>query len=269
MNTILLHIHDDDQQDARLQAAVDLARAWEGHIRCLQVLPFEYFVGGDPFGGMYAFTDVLKVLRDQQEDERKRIEARLAAEGASWDWVQLDGNASEALLANSRFADVIVLSQPVTGGKGRNPAPIAADVVLHARVPVLCIPSGLKALDPCGIAMVAWNGSFEAAQGLRLALPLLKLATAVELVEVTEKEQAFPAADAALYLSRHGISANCTTQALGGGTVAEALLKAARALPAGYIVMGAYGHSRLRETVLGGTTRDLMRTSPLPLLLAH
>ena len=270
MKSILVHIHDDAGQEARLQVALDLARASSGHISCVQVTPFEYYSGGDPFGGVYAFADAVDAIRALEREARTRIEAQLAREGVSWDWRKFDGNVIQTLIDQSRLMDVVVLSQPHTGSDAeRPPLGIGGDVAIHARAPVLSVGAKAKGFDVTGNAMLAWNGSGEAANALRLSLPLLHHAGMVHIVEVSDDTRGLPSTEASAYLSRHGIASELHEWPAKGRKVDVALLHAAVELDAAYMVLGAYGHSRLRETILGGVTRDLIRTSHLPLLLAH
>jgi nucleotide-binding universal stress UspA family protein len=268
MKNILLHIHDDDEQGARLGVALDLARQAGGHLSCVQVTPVEAY-GGDPYGGLFGMAALIDTIHTSDKALRHATERRLASEGVSWDWRCFDGNVVETLIDQSLLADVVVLSQPASGRSGRPPAAIIGDVVLYAPCPVLMVPQGQQRLDVGGPAVVAWNGSAEAAHALRLALPLLRGADAVHLVEVSDDRPGVPAAEAALWLSRHGIATDVHDWPAKGRRVSVALLHAASELGAAVMVMGAYGHSRLRETVLGGVTRELIASSGVPLLLAH
>lgn len=271
MTTILLHVQADDGQEARLQSALDLARAFEGHLICAQVTPFDSFVAGDPFGGIYAFTDVLESVREQEVAERERIEAQLAREGVSWTWLQVDGNPATLLIDQSKLADFVILSRSVADphSVSRHALALAGDIALHARAPIVAVSPHCRGFDVADAAAIAWNGSFEAANALKAALPLLKLASKVHLIELVQDADRFPATDAAAYLSRHGISAEIHQRALGTEDVASALCGAVQLLRARYLVMGAYGHSRLREAVLGGATRHMLESSPVPLVMTH
>ena len=91
----------------------------------------------------------------------------------------------------------------------------------------------------------------------------------LHIVSVSEKGEKPSLDDVRNYLARYGVTAERHDWPLDGDTVANALIAAAASLEAEYIVLGAYGHSRLRETVLGGVTQDLITTSPVPLILAH
>ena len=123
--------------------------------------------------------------------------------------------------------------------------------------------------DISGNALVAWNGSAEAANALRLALPLLLHAAFVHIIEVNGDAATLPSTEAATYLSRHGIKAELHEWPAKGRSVSDALLNAMSELDGCHLVMGAYGHSRLREFTLGGVTRELILSSSVPLLLAH
>lgn len=269
MKTILLYANDDSGLESRLQAALDVARAFDAHITCAQVTPFDSFIMGDPFGGVYALPIVLEAVRKAETEHRTRLEDRLGAEGVSWDWLRYDGSPAQVVVDRSRLSDMIVLSLPETGSSYDGPLSMVGDVALHARAPVLAVPQRSRGFDCLGTALVAWNGALEAAHALRLTLPMLRKAAAVKIVTVTDDRTEFPATDASQYLARHGIRSELHEWPNAGRSTAEALLDAARALGGVYAVMGAYGRSRLRESILGGTTREMLHNGGLPLLLAH
>jgi nucleotide-binding universal stress UspA family protein len=268
MKTVLLYANDDSGMESRLQAALDLARPFEGHISCLQATPFDAFIMGDPFGGVYALPVVIEKVRQAEDEHRARIETRLRGEGASWDWARYDGSPAQLAADRSRLCDLIVLSLPA-GGNYDGPLSMVGDVVLHARAPVLAVPQSSRGLDHLGTAVVAWNGTLEACYALRLAVPLLRMAAEVRIVTVREDETEFPATGASEFLARHGIESVLHEWPRDGRRMSEALLDAAHALGAAYLVMGAYGHSRMQESLLGGTTREMIRSGAIPLLLAH
>ena len=103
---------------------------------------------------------------------------------------------------------------------------------------------------------------------MRAALPFLQMASEVHLLTVREKDNTFPAADAARYLSRHDIHADSHEKER-NGSIAFTIEECAREIGAGVIVMGLFGHSRLRELLMGGVSRDMLDRSQIPLLLAH
>jgi nucleotide-binding universal stress UspA family protein len=270
MKNILLHIHDDDEQPSRLNLALHLMAQTGGHLSCVQVTPMEAYAG-DPYGGLFGMAALIDTIHSSDKALRVATEARLARSGLEWDWYSCDGNVVEGLIDQAMLADMVVLSQPASEGRrsARRPLAIVGDVVMYTRCPVLVVPHGIDRMALDAPVVVAWNGSAEAAHGLRLALPLLTRASAVHIVEVSDDQPGVCAHEAAVWLSRHGIAADVHEWPAKGRRVSVALLHAAAELSAAYLVMGAYGHSRLRETVLGGVTRELIATATVPLLLAH
>jgi nucleotide-binding universal stress UspA family protein len=268
MKSILAHVHDDAEQDNRIGVAIDLAKAGGGHIVCVQAAQVEA-LAGDPYGAMFGLSTVIDAVHGHERQVRTAIEARLRLAGISWEWRHFDGGVVETLIDESRLVDLVIVSQPGPRGCREQPASLIGDVVLHCRTPVLMVPGGWRRFDPRASAVIAWNGSAEAAQALRLALPMLIPAGQVHIVEVSEEANGLSAGAAAAWLGRHGVAAEQHEWPAKGRRVSVALLHAAAELEAGLMVMGAYGHSRLRETVLGGVTRDLIGMATLPLLMAH
>jgi nucleotide-binding universal stress UspA family protein len=268
MKSVLLYANPDNGLESRLQAALDVTRMFEGHLTCLQVSPYDAFIMGDPFGGIYALPTMVEQVRRTADEHRERLEQRLRGEDVSWDWLRFDGAPAQLIVDRARLADLIVLSLPGSAADA-GVRDIAADILVHARSPVLAVPAEGGPFDGVGVAMIAWDGSLEASHALRMALPMLKRAAAVHVVTVTQGQREFPATDASHYLARHGISSELHEWAGETRSTAAALLDAAESLSAAYIVMGAYGHTRLREAFLGGATRDMLQASRLPLLLAH
>ena len=267
MKNLFLYADKDAGLEARLQAAFDVSRAFEGHLTCLQLTPFDTYVMPDALDGGYALQALLEDLRAAQEANRPILEERLRREGMSWDWLRVDGPPASVLARRSWLADLIVLSLPEPAYDG--PRSLVGEVAVHAGAPVLAMPLAARSFECTAPAVVAWNGAREAAHALRAALPMLRQASDVHIVTVTEDDTAgFPATEVSEYLALHGIGSELHIRA-GEGSVAKALQDAARTLGAGYVVMGAYGHSRAREMVLGGVTRDMLFQGVLPLLLAH
>lgn len=269
MKSILLHIYDDSGLESRLQAAFDLARAFEAHLTCVHPTPFEDYLAMDPLVAARLpeeFSEKMKKLRVALQS---RVEEKLRVEGVSWDWVHVDEQPTPALTRLSTLSDLVVTSIAGAAVYRDEPRPVAAGVALAAAVPVLAVPEEVPHLRLDLPAVIAWNGSPEAAAAVRAALPLLRLASAVHIVEVEEKPAAYPADEAARYLSRHDVGTEIVVRPGTRRKIGEIVEETALELGAGMIVMGAYGHSRLRELLIGGVTRDLASGSRLPLLLAH
>jgi nucleotide-binding universal stress UspA family protein len=272
MKSILLHIEGDSCMEARMQVALDIARATGAHITCLQAVSYEVFAPGDFYGS--AMAAAMPVIKQAADDLRARIEADLANEDVSWDWQFLYGMAEHRLLEQSALHDLIVVGPHDIGEEGsRGPSHMVGHLALRAPAPVLVVPGSTKSLDLSAPAMVAWNGSSEACVALRQATPLLALASKVYLVSVSEEDDRkrfdFPATAGAKYLSRHGIESEIVEVPRGQAKISDTLFSAAQMRHCGLMVMGAYGHSRLAEMLLGGVTRRSLSDPEMPIFLTH
>lgn len=270
MKSVLLYVNDDAGLDARYQAALDLTRALDGHLHCLRANPYNPQMAFDGVTGMSVMYDIGKYAREIDLQLKAEIEKRLAGEDVPWDYQEANSDPARGLARNSALADLIVLSSSSGVKDNTVPLGILGDVVLDTNIPVVVQPDGLKKFDVGGPAVVAWNGSFEAGNALRAAVPLLKLASDVHIVVVEEdKDHDLPPLDASEYLSRHGIGSQIHDLEAKNSSVQAVLLSTIDTLGASYMVMGAYGHSRAREFLLGGVTRSLFRDCPVPLVVAH
>lgn len=269
MKTILVHIEGDEGQAARLQAAFDLARAFDGHLNCLQVTPYAAYALGD--GGMSGFpvTTLIEAVEKQRVEEREAMETRLRQEGMTWDWVARDGDGGAKLAEASRLADVVVMSAGTFEKSGRLQMVMTGDVALQGAAPVIAVGPAATGLVVDGVVVVAWDGSREAAVAVRGGLPLLQRAAAVHILTVEEKPSDFRALDAARFLARHGVSAEVIERGDDGAGVEGVIRAEVVRLGANLLVVGAYGHSRLRQTLFGGVTKGLLSDPPTALLLGH
>ena len=269
MRSILLHIDNDDCLEARLQVSLDIAREFAGHLTCLQSVPYEFGVPGDLYGTMA--IEMMPQVREAASELQNRMEQRLNREDVAWDYVQEDGFASERLLRRCGLSDLVVLGS-CDALRPKGLSALLGDMVFKARTPILVVPSNTKRFDSGGAAVVAWDGSPEAARALRAAVPLLAKAGAVHLVSVQEEKQpeqaTLPHTEGAEYLSRHGIDCEIVEMPC-GGTIGETILSAAAARNASCIVMGAYGRPRLVEVIWGGATRQVLLEPPVPILVCH
>lgn len=259
-------------QDAallRLQAAFDLTRAFDAHLHCLQVTPYAAYALGD--GGMSGFpvTSIVEAIEKQRHTDREMVEARLKSEGVSWDWAARDGDSVVRLAEASRLADVVVMSAGPFEHTPKLQVSLTGDVAMQSAAPVLAVAPSVRSLNLSAPVVVAWDGSQEAAIAMRQSLPLLHLAKDVHILTVEEKPNDFRASDAARYLSRHGLEAEVIERGKGGSTIEDVIREEVMRLGAGYLVQGAYGHSRLRQTLFGGVTLNLLSDAPVPLLLGH
>ena len=179
MKNVLMLAHDDSGQEARLQAAVALVKALDGHLTCLDVseMPIAFVDAFSQAGLSAALVDT----RDREAANRIRIEKRLLQESISWDWLEAVGDLADRLKRTAGLADLVVLNRRLGAGSPRMEH-IAAEILLRAHRPVLAVPEELSHLTLAGArAMIAWDGSDEVVQALSVSVPLLLLATARDL----------------------------------------------------------------------------------------
>lgn len=272
MKSILLHIDHDPALKARLQVALDLARACNGHITCLQAVSYDVFMPGDFYGS--AVAAALPLIRENADNLRAKIERELEQEGVSYDWRFEYGVAGQRLIEASPLADIVIMGPAEAGMDTSGPSALVGDVVTRAPVPVLVVPQGMNSFDVGAPMLVAWNGSAESAHALRAAVPLLACSVKVTLACVVEeagedKRIDLPSTEGAKYLARHGISCEIVEIPRGEAKIADMLFSAAQMRECSLLVMGAYGHARLAELVLGGVTRHMLSEPQMPVLLAH
>jgi nucleotide-binding universal stress UspA family protein len=267
MKNVLVLIHDDVGQEARFQAALDLTRALDGHLTCLDVAAVPLVVGD--YIAMEGSAIVMADERAAEQRNRSRIQARLTAEDVAHDWVDVIGLPSQEVSERSALADVIVLNRALESENLPDMLGVAGEVVISSGKPVLAVPESARSFDAFGQALIAWDGSREAMDALRAATPLLAKASAVTILEVRDGSIGAPAEDAAEYLSRHGIKPIIRRENALMDIPSTVILCVVEEMRAAYLVMGGFGHSRFIEAAFGGVTRRMLQESPVALLLVH
>lgn len=266
MKNILLLVHHDNGQEARLQAALDVTRACGGHLNCLDVTAMAV-MSGDYWSG--AGTAML--LEDERAREavnREKIEARIADEGVAWTWTDATGDMALCVERASILSELIVVNRRLDGFPIPDMRSLAAELILKSGKPILAVPQTADGFRVAGRALVAWNGSAQADAALQAAVPLLRLASHVTIFEVEDGCVNIPAEEAAAYLSRHGVH-GLVVREKATAVAEDLILEAVRQRHIDYVVMGGFGHSRFREALCGGVSRKMLDASPVPLLLAH
>ncbi|MFL5252212.1 MAG: universal stress protein [Rhodopila sp.] len=188
-------------------------------------------------------------------------------------WRVASGNVSEAVVRQARQADLVILGQ-VNPNHPPPPAgrQLVEDVLMTAGRPILVIPYIGRFATVGSRILVGWNNSREAARAMNDAIPLLTKATSVVVLEASPRQPATDdatSADITRHLARHGINAETRWTVTGSISTSDLLLDYAADMSADLLVVGGYGHSRLRERVLGGVTRELLRHMTLPMLMSH
>jgi len=261
MRSILVQAGRDKGMAARLDTAMDLARAHEGHLTLAIDTPIDRYVTVDPYGGTYVAREALDAAIQEDDALAEAFAGRLASDDVPFDIAQYETSPVEAMGCAARLADLVVVSSDCG---------YAGDLAVETSTPVLVLRPAQRLAWPIKTACIAWDGSDHAAAALRGAVPLLRDCGEVHVLTVlTGKAKGFPPTDALRYLSRHGIKAELHELPKGNSTE-ETLCAEMRRLGAGLVAMGAYGHSRVREYLFGGVTRYFLEDEDdLALLLAH
>ena len=284
--TVLLHIDDSAGRTARIEAAASITQACGGHLTGVALTGVSRLLyqnqpdlDADPNLSLH-----LNFLRERATHALDGFEQQVRAAGvASFEQRVLDDEAAGGISLLARYADLVVISQ--YNAKDKSPSVMRdfpAYVLLHSGRPVLIVPYAppLPLLAPPAAArnvLISWNASKEASRAVSAALPLLQRAGQVHVAIFDAQVHAAehgeqPGAELTHYLARHGVEARLHLLDGGGvrrGDIGEALLSQAADLSADLLVMGAYGHSRLRETILGGVTRTILQSMTIPVLMAH
>ncbi|KDP95339.1 hypothetical protein ER13_03415 [Brevundimonas sp. EAKA] len=270
--SLIVAVESGEAGDAAVRQAVELAARFSAALTGVCTVAVPPLIGDDPFTGGAALTVLLSDYEATAEAELLTAERRFRAlaEGLAVDWRGRIGWPAYVLIEHARLADLIVMP-------GRIPRPPygrsnPVDIIMSAGRPVLIVPSSAgPALGRP--ALVAWKDTRESRRAVAGAVPLLKQASGVRLAQVCAGEDRGDAqaalVEVATFLARHGIEVDIEILSAEDAAAGNRLLDHAKETGCGLLVAGAYGHSRLREWVLGGVTRSLLDRSDLCLLLAH
>lgn len=273
---LLVAIDASDANAQRVGYAIRLAKRFDAHLTALYLVP-KYLP--PPSVGLVLTPDI---STNQERFEKEQADAAIAAfeqaagrEGIVFD-ARIDrGHQDEfarLLSVHGNYADAVIIGQPA--GDQTGIIMDTGDVVLASGAPVIVVPYIDAPATTAERVMVAWNASRESARAVRDAMPLLEKATAVDVVcfrpEPSKSGHGdMPGADIALHLARHDIQVEVEIIESKEIDVGNALLSHVADRGSDLLVMGGYGHSRLREFVLGGATRTILQSMTVPVLMAH
>lgn len=303
IKNIVLHQGPDSRSPARLDIAVALAKDHDARI--IGVFVKVDPAASEYWWMAYrseAIAEWMSTLQRIGEEAEETFKTRMAEEGLEGEWRVMEGIPSDAMMTCARYGDLTVIGQA-------NPDEPAYDtglpdhLVVGAGAPVLVVPYAGHFEMVGRRVMVAWDGGREAARAVRDAMPILKQAETVMVYSINPADgRHWAGADICAHLARHGVRAEASYTVLGPETeavssalktvggfgfqqygpwtqsrhppiaeadVGNALLSAVTDSAIDLLVMGAYGHSRIRELVLGGTTREILRTMTVPVLMSN
>ena len=274
IRSILVHLDGSTGSAVRLSTAQALARQHGAEVHAL------FAVTSMPTLAVYDFpsgADFSLLMTEYELERRAAAKAQFDAQVGTdprLHWLEAEGEPIGAVSQAALCTDLLVLGQRDAATKGLVPSDFVESVIIDSGKPALVLPYITDGPAACRVALVAWKSSREAARALSAALPLLAKAEQVHVAIWPEYEGSDTAgADPLAFLRSHGIEAQRHVQApLGGRAVrelGELLLSLATDLGADLLVMGCYGHGRAREWVLGGTSRTLLGSMTIPVLMSH
>lgn len=273
---ITVHLTLDPRNADRITLAIAMARRFGARVSGLYTVPppnVPYYMGE------YIPTELIQKQMDEAQVASKQAhETFLKActdAGIEHRWLASELAPVEALRTTARASDLVIVGQPDPNPADPVSIPYGTDVLpqelaLQAGRPILAVPHAGPVSEVGRRVMVAWNGKREAARAVHDAMPLLRGAEAVHLVTVApEKKGRTPLAEIAELLQRYNLRLETAVVDGGSQKVGMALLSEAKARDVDLVVMGAFGHSRLREMVFGGVTETVLANLELPVLLSN
>jgi nucleotide-binding universal stress UspA family protein len=283
---ILVALDTGPAAPERIELAASLAERFDGHLTGLHTTVAAEAPRGRGYFELFdrslldpLYRDFAEKMRAEADQTRSLFEQITNRRGLSAEWRAASraasGSPSEITAMHGRYADLIVLGQ-LDPDDTQAPLfrPLPEEVALAVGRPILVVPYVGSWPKIGRRVLIGWDDSREATRAINDAMPLLIGAEAVTILAVDPASGPaghgeVPGADIALHLARHGVKATIERAVSAGIGIGDALLSRASDLEADLLVMGAYGHSRVRELLLGGATRTVLQSMTLPVLMAH
>lgn len=277
--TVLAHCNDKTRVRRILGPAVQVAGAFQAHLIGVSVTPPVVVVPAGMPGtpSTIVVDEHCKAYREGNPEMRAAFEAMSREQNLTAEWREVDAGSrsvADVTMEQAYAADLVVAAQADAKYPGSGHLDIADRLVMGSGRPVLIIPNDGTQQELGKKILVAWNARREAARAVFDALPLLQRAKEVKVLCVnprseSELPQNVPAKDVCIALARHGVRCEATEGVRQHTNVGRTLLMYAKDYGADLLVMGCYGHSRLREFVLGGASEHVLRHMTMPVLMSH
>ncbi|MCK0149890.1 universal stress protein [Marivita sp. S6314] len=275
--TILAVVTDKAHLQDTIGQAVSMAKAVDAHLDvvCLGV---DRTQTGYYYAGMNAavLQETLNQARGEAEEMCKAAEGQLEGQGVLYrvtDAVCQLADIARFVASHARFSDLTIVPRPYGDDRGIELEPVVEGALFEGQSPVVVLPiSGPELKVPERVA-IGWNESAEALRAVRAALPFLKTAQCAHIVVIDPPthgpNRSDPGGQLSQYLARHGVKVEIDVLSKTLPRVSDVMRRHVSDMNADMVIMGAYGHSRFREAILGGATRNMLETSEVPVLMAH
>jgi nucleotide-binding universal stress UspA family protein len=272
---LVVNLSGGETRDVAAEYAVSMAQSYGAHVVGVAFV-YEPVIPGSLLGGIP--TDLIEVQREENAKAAKgavaNFEAHAKSAGVSAETRLLDASVAGASDLFGRIArrfDMAVIGQ-AKPEQGVSEELLIEGALFGSGRPVIIVPQSQTQPIKLDVVMICWDGSRPAARAIADAIPLLARAKAVEIVVVTgerDKSGEITGTNMKRHLARHGITVEIKRIGADNADVQNAILNHATATRADFIVMGGYGHSRLREFILGGVTRSILKSMKAPVLMSH
>ncbi len=274
-SSLIVYVDDEADNIQRIEQAAALAKAHGAHLIGVSACAPETPVA-DAYGAGILLGEVLIEQHERAEKALKGAEDRFreiaTRGGVSCEWRADVGDPTSLLIKHARAADVLIVGRDAANASGWR-APHPADLAMRAGRSILIVPPNPARSVVGASVLLAWTDSRESRLAAVAAIPMLREAESVRVLELCDPEDMDGArlrtADVVAWLTRHGVKAEAEARAHDDRSAGRRLLDCAAEMKAGAIVSGAWGHARMRQWIFGGVTQTLITESPVALLLAH
>lgn len=278
VGTILVSLNDVGRGKELLEITSALANRHDAHVIGLYVIPAVYI---HPGISAHVTTDVVdwgrRFFQERAASVKQLFEAEVQKQGLKGEWREVEGMShlvANTVIEHGRQSDLIIVSQGGSNSNNGCEADCAERIVLEAGRPVLLVPNAGTFGAVAQNVIFGWNATRESARACFDALPLMKNGAKAHIMWVDSELNdgsgtALPGAELATALARHGVEAISEPVTAPDIDAADALLNRVSDAGADMLVMGAYGHSRVRELVFGGVTRKVLDQMTVPVLMSH
>lgn len=274
--TILLHVNDERRVANLVDAASGLAERYQAHLIGLYAMPTVPTFGSSSLGASYIKSS-LAAFREEADRVKGAFEAACKGRPFVTEWRRIDpGNrdVADSILDHARSADLVVASQSDSSFDFSAILDVPDRLALQSGRPTMIVPVSGRFGGVGKRITLAWNGTRESARAAFDAIPLMKAADNVRVIWLNPSKDRsgpgdLPTVEIATTLARHGIKCEAASVQSGDLSVGDALLSGLTDDGTDLLVMGAYGHSRMRELVFGGATRHILGHMTIPVLMSH
>ena len=272
--TIVVHLNDERRVAGLIDAAMVIGQKADAHIIAVYVMPPVPTYGPTAFGAGYIQAG-LKAFRDEADRVHRAFEEASRGRPIVPEWRLVEPGertVADCIIDHGRYADLIIVGQRDRSFDFSSVLDVPERIIVESGRPVLVVPNAGRFAEIGKRISVAWTSRREATRAVFDALPLLMDAAQVRIVSVNPNQRAggdFPGAEIATTLARHGVKCEIATTVSGEIGIGDVLLSGLSDDASDLLVMGAWGHSRMRELVFGGATRHILEHMTVPVLMSH